>query len=580
MSVRRAGGVVAMAVATLLCVSCGDVYRPVVIPTGTTPPNPANFHAVFGVSNNSAGTPGAALQIDVAGDSNIGSASMGINPTHAAILPSNSRVFVTSSGSMFSGESDVVTSFTPAIDSSIVTGLGNPVVFSMPFGSLPVFVNTAETTAAYVANFGTNSVSALSILTNTVRLTSPVGSSPVALAETPNAQNLYVLNQGDNTVMDLSPIDLSMIATIPVGSTPVWAAVRPDSQRVYVLTQGESKLYTIRTDTNVADGGLPVGGPGANYVTYDKSRNRLYVTNPGAGAVFIFDATSDPPTPLGSATGLAVPAPVTCAPPVTCSAALPVSVAPLPDGSRFYVASYQTISACPDPNVGTPAACIIPMLTIFDALSLTIKPAPLTSLPAPSTSLSLLSTAQFPASQYAVPTVSSCASPVLPATYAPGDTRFRMFATASADSSHVYASICDAGTIADIVTTTTSIATGNNTPDSLVTDITAPIATCVGTNCGTVANITGFSIASNAITFQAANNFVPGQLVSISGLTSTTGALLDGQRLEVLATGLSATQFETMTPPGGPSSATATSDAGTAVPIAAPQNPIFLLTGQ
>ena len=45
--------------------------------------------------------------------------------------------------------------------------------------------------------------------------------------------------------------------------------------------------------------------------------------------------------------------------------------------------------------------------------------------------------------------VTSCA-PARPTR--PEPTRFRMFATAAADSSHVYVSICDAGVIADIIT--------------------------------------------------------------------------------------------------------------------------------
>ena len=101
MSFRRVGWVVAIALATWLEISCGQVYRPVVIPTSTTPPNPANFHAVFGISANAPYNPGTVLQVDVSGDTDIGVADMGVNPTHAAILSNHSRVFVASAGSLF-----------------------------------------------------------------------------------------------------------------------------------------------------------------------------------------------------------------------------------------------------------------------------------------------------------------------------------------------------------------------------------------------------------------------------------------------------------------------------------------------
>jgi len=274
MSLRRVCWVVAIALVTWLEISCGQVYRPVVIPVNTTPPNPANFHAVFGISTNAPYNPGTALQIDVSGDTDIGVANMGVNPTHATVLPSATRVVVASAGSLFAGDSDLVSIFSQATDSPVSTGLGTPQTVSLTPGSLPVFVNTAENTAVYVANFGTNSVSAVN--TNAViRQTVPVGSQPVALAETADARNLYVVNQGDNTVINLFPTDLSTVATIPVGNSPVWAVPRVDSKRLYVVTQGDGKLYTIDTASNLVTGTNSLGGPGANFAVYDKSRNRI-----------------------------------------------------------------------------------------------------------------------------------------------------------------------------------------------------------------------------------------------------------------------------------------------------------------
>ncbi len=584
MSVRRVGWLAAMALAILLWASCGDIYRPVVIPVSTTPPNPANFHAVFGISTNVIANPGTALQIDVAGDTNIGVADMGINPTHAAVLPNNSRVFVASAGSVNPdgtlnvGGVDIVTGFTPAGDSSTATGLGTPTVFTLPnvgtdqasaitaisedntglvtvtlsaplvkaqvggtviisgvvvtannpnaydgsftltsvsgttiqfvdpvlnlpsgtsgTATIPIplscsyqpdFLATAQTNAVYLANYGTendpnctltstDSVALLNPGENTISTIAYLGADthPVALAETPDAQNLYVINQGSptvaGTIMDLSPTDLSTLATItlPAGSsTPVWAVSRVDSKFVYVVTQGDGQLLTISTTTNTVTSSQSLGGPGANFVLYDKSRNRLYATNPAAAALYVFDATSDVPTLLSAismTTGTNAPCPNGCS---------PVSVTAMPDGSRFYVASYQIASACPDPSIGTSAQCIIPRLTVYDAASMTVKPIPAsTSLLSPS--ISLLTQPQFAATQYAVARTASCD----PApTYAPGTTRFRMFTAAAVDSSHVYVAVCDAGSIADIRATTSGLPTGGtNTPDQLVTDVPAPFS--------------------------------------------------------------------------------------------------------
>ena len=236
-------------------------------------------------------------------------------------------------------------------------------------------------------------------------------------------------------------------------------------------------MLTINTATNTVTSTQSLGGPGANFALYDKSRNRLYVANPGAHGF----------QPAGRCTFLMrrqihrcrwkfdrvvnIPAPPPCAAAgVQCNPVTPVSVAALPDGSRFYVASYVTATLATGSCV---SGCVIPQLTVFDARSMTVKPiSASTSLLPPS--ISLLGQPLFGATQYAVARVSSCdPAPTL----APPRRPFRMFAAAAPDSSHVYVSICDAGSIADVIATTSTLSTGGvNTPDQLVTDLAAPFS--------------------------------------------------------------------------------------------------------
>jgi len=685
MSLRRVGRLAAMVLPTLLCISCGQVYRPVVIPCTTggvpgcpvvTPPIPSNFHAVFALSTNSLNSPGGAMQIDVSGDSIIGETptsnpsapNLGNIPTYAAILPNNSRVFVASAGSV-SGGLDGISSFTPASQSPFGTGFGpvlSPslpsqtsniasiseagdlvtVTLSTPFTNVPagyaivisgvvipgcappacnpnaydgdftlssvngtgttiqyvnpatglpplsavgtatfppqpVFLTAAQNNTVYSANYNSNSVFALNTTVNTVTNTVPVGPHPVSLAKTPNLIKLYVANQGDNlnpngsvsslNIADLSPNTVTGFS----GSAPVWVVARGDSQKIYVLTQRDGQLVTIDVATDTVTSSLPVGA-GANFIFYDPNLNRLYVTNPVTNTLYVFsdtggvspttNAVSDIPAQLAAISFAVGSAPCPTGP----SACSPASVTALSDGSRFYVATYQTVSSCPDPVVGAASACVIPGLSVFDANSLTLK--------YPSTPTVTLLTTPFAAGQFAVPPVGSCVSPVLPALYAPGATRFRVFTTAATDSSHVYVSMCDAGAIADIITN------GNNTnnngggptpPDTLVTDLPTAFGVCTQASCSSAATVTAFSINSNIVTFQAANDFSPGQSVSISGLT--TGTYLNGFTLTVLATGLSSSQFEcyfTFT------NVASTPDSGVAIPAVPLQTPVFMMTGQ
>src|SRR6266852_4585606 len=573
MSFRRVGRLAAMVIPTLLCLSCGQVYRPVVIPCSagggipgcpvSTPPTPSSFHAVFGISANVPNNPGGAMQIDVAGDSIIAETSnsdpkFGDNPTHATILPNHTRLFVASAGSV-SGGVDTVALFSPAFQSTTATGFGPITTISLPsqtssisaiseagdtvtltapltsavvghtiviagvaipscippacnpnaydgafalssvsgitiqyvnaasglptlsggtatFPPQPVFLNSTQNNAMYVANYNSNSVSAINTTSSFVSNTAPVGVHPVALAETPNGSKLYVANQGDNTVSSLNVADLSPnVVTGFSGTVPVWVVARGDSQKVYVLTQGDAatqgQLVTIDVATDTVTSSLPVGA-GANFISYDPHLNRLYVTNPNGvsasnplgSTLYIFSDTSganDTPVQL-AAIPFALGSAACATGPAAC---LPTSVAALADGSRFYVASYQTATSCPDTLVGSSLACVIPNLAVFDANSLTLK-----------TTIALLTNPPFATGQFAVPAVTAC-GPVPPtplALYSPGAARFRVFTAASVDSSHVYVSMCDAGAIADINTTNSNTNGGgtSGTPaDTLVADL-------------------------------------------------------------------------------------------------------------
>ena len=539
MRLRHLGQLLVGLACTLVCLSCGQVYRPVVIPITITPPNPSNFHEVFTINANVPFNPGTGMQVDVSGDTNVGVINIGLNPTHAAILPNNTRVFVASAGSVV-GQSDIVTSFIPAIDSAVGSGLGVGGTISLPgqtsgitaiseSGSLvtatlnaplnnlglgdviviagagiagyngtftvvpisgttiqyldsvtglapssggtasvpaqPVFLASAQNDAMYVANYNSSSVAVINTSLNAVTNSALVGQHPVALAETPNGNKLYVANQGSNAVSSLNTVDMSQnTVTGFSGITPVWLVSRSDSQKVYVITQGDGQLVTIDTATDTVVGNVPVGA-GANFIFYDPHLNRLYVTNPSTSMVHVFSTTggaNDTPIQLSAISMTAGPNPP-C--PSGCT---PSSVTALGDGSRFYVASYQTAISCPDPVIGSSSACVIPRLTVFDANSFAVK-----------TALTLLSSPPFASNpgtnqlQYAVPPVASCAPAAL---YAPGTTRFRMFTTASVDSSRVYVSMCDAGSIAIVTTTTSSISPAGNTPDTLVRDLAAPFS--------------------------------------------------------------------------------------------------------
>src|SRR5258707_9795412 len=91
----------------LICVSCGDQYRPVAIPIVPPPPDPAAVHFVLVLSDNGPTEPGASSRLDVSGDTNIGVAQLGVGPAHATLTTNAALVYAVNA------LEDSVSSFSP-----------------------------------------------------------------------------------------------------------------------------------------------------------------------------------------------------------------------------------------------------------------------------------------------------------------------------------------------------------------------------------------------------------------------------------------------------------------------------------
>jgi YVTN family beta-propeller protein len=397
MSQSVVGRIWRLLVLTLICTSCGDTFRPVATPISPPPPDPSSFHYVLVINDNGPSNPGSSTRIDVSGDTNAGVAKLGLGPVHAALIPNAARIYVANS------LENTVSSYLPTDVTSVIT-------VSLPASAIPAFVHTTQNDTVYVANSGNSTVSAISTSSNVITSTIPVGSNPVALAETPNGKKLYVANQGGNSVTSVNVVDKTVNATLSTGTSPVWAVARSDSARVYVLNQGSGTVSSIDTSSETLSN-VSVGA-GGNFILYDKGRNRLYVTNPTAHTLSILDATADPPALLATidlTTGTNPACPVACS---------PVSVAVVPDGSRAYVVSYVPGS---DP--------LNSQVTVIDTQSYSVrKVIPLSPVSIDSVNPTGCSTA-----------------------------RFRLFTVASSDGSRVFVSNCDAGGTKIILTATDSL---------------------------------------------------------------------------------------------------------------------------
>src|SRR5579872_3217127 len=113
----------------VICVSCGETYRPVATPIAPNPPNPGFSHVAMVISVNGSSHPGASTSIDVSGDTAVSQSTVGLMPVHAAVVQNGTRVYVANSGD------DTVASFSPTSAAPVTT-------VSLPTGSTPSFVGT------------------------------------------------------------------------------------------------------------------------------------------------------------------------------------------------------------------------------------------------------------------------------------------------------------------------------------------------------------------------------------------------------------------------------------------------------
>lgn len=437
---------VAVLLAALCEIGCGDVFRPIAQPIPLPPPNPAAGHLVLALASNGTSDAGTLSRIDVSGDSVSSIFTTGVAPVYAAFAGGGSKVYVANSveDTVSSNSSSSPTQATTISLPQLCGGSGC-------VASHPVFVTSTETGKMYVANSGTGTVSVINTASDVVIATVSVdpafagtplpapnpAANPVALAELPNGSRVYSVNQGDGTVSRINTLDDTVSTPrITMPAAPIWAVASSDSAFVYVLdTNGTISAINTLSDTIT---GSASAGPGANFMFYDAVFSRLYVTNPNpaAATVSIFDVAANILTPhIGSPVPIAPAASSPCT-----SAPMPSSVTVLGDGSRAYVASFQ-----PD------ASSVCTQATVIDSGTGTVS-------------------SIIPLTQSAnLATQSGC------------DTaRFRTFATASGGGTNslfkVYISQCDAGSVAVVDTFASNTGTNQHPADVLEATVPAPLS--------------------------------------------------------------------------------------------------------
>ena len=151
---------------------------------------------------------------------------------------------------------------------------------------------------AYVVDVTSSSVTPINTKNDTAGTPIPVGEDPFAIAITPNGATAYVVNNGDNTVTPINTATNAAGTPIPVGSFPDSIAITPDGSTAYVTNAGGNTVTPINTATNTA--GMPiVVGSGPDHVAITPNGDTAYVAN--------FDGTITPIDTATNTAGTAIP---------------------------------------------------------------------------------------------------------------------------------------------------------------------------------------------------------------------------------------------------------------------------------
>jgi len=111
---------------------------------------------------------------------------------------------------------------------------------------------------AYVANFGSNSVSPIDTATNKAGPAIAVGSQPYALAMVPHHRSMYVVNYGSGTVTPVSTATNKAGRAVRVGTDPESIAFTANGGTAVVANEGSGNDTGIDTATS-ASATAPVG---------------------------------------------------------------------------------------------------------------------------------------------------------------------------------------------------------------------------------------------------------------------------------------------------------------------------------
>lgn len=145
---------------------------------------------------------------------------------------------------------------------------------------------------AYIPNSGDNTVSVISLASNSVIATIPVGTTPQVTAVSLNGGTVYIGNTGSNSISVINTASNTVTSTIPLGFSPAGICISPNGRKLYVTNQANNSVRVINTLTNEVITNIPVGDEPKG-ITITPNGKKIYVTNFVGGTISVIDSLTN-----------------------------------------------------------------------------------------------------------------------------------------------------------------------------------------------------------------------------------------------------------------------------------------------
>ena len=226
------------------------------------------------------------------------------DPRYSAFDDQNNKIYVTNHDSA---------------SVSVIDAASDTVIKNITVGNDPYHLIYASTTTGgkiYVANidFSNTVQDSISVISTSIdeviaTIPLPMGVDPQFLLYNPDNQKVYVSNQGSQRVSVIDTVTDTVETTISLGqSGPSHMAYDSINEKLYVVNILSDSVSIIDTDTNTLNDTIALGGD-PRFVVFDSIHQKMYVANLGSDEIAVIDSQSDQllytisgiPDPIGMA---------------------------------------------------------------------------------------------------------------------------------------------------------------------------------------------------------------------------------------------------------------------------------------